>query len=149
MEVYFLQSSTNCVRYSPRDKILLMDGKINSAVNGPAPNSPIVILSDDVVEQDRKRFDAILDNLKQRVGEKKWERESVRARCMAIASLQIDLERDIEGQLNGATGKLMSRSPNATGGTNLLFRQGDAERTIHITGQMSALLKALGLRDDD
>ena len=112
-------------------------------------NNEITDLTLSVGEGDEKqRFVAILADLKDRVGEKKWGRESVRSKCISIASLMIDLERDVNGQLNGVTGKLVSTS-GTTGRRVVTYRQGDPERTIHVSAQISSLLKTLGLRDDD
>ena len=100
---------------------------------------------------DARRWRDIVLNLKQRVGEEKFRRESVRVRVVAIANLTLQLERMTEGVIEGGDGKLVRKANYDQEGRprTLIYREGDPERIIHIIGQIQNLLRALGIKDDD
>jgi hypothetical protein len=82
---------------------------------------------------------------------KKFKRESVRVRVVAIANLTLQLERMTEGVIEGGDGKLVRKANYDHEGRprTLIYREGDPERIIHIIGQIQNLLRALGIKDDD
>ncbi len=74
----------------------------------------------------------------------------MRVKIVAIANLTLSLERETEGGIEDTHGKLLRKADydrNVHPHT-LLYREGNVERTIHIIGQISSLLKSIGINDE-
>jgi len=102
------------------------------------------------VEDAQRWYDIVLD-LKQRIGDEKFKRESIRSKVIAIANLTLVLERDAQGVVEGGEGKLIRKSNyNRSGHPSVyVFREGNPERLIHVSAQINSLYKKLGADDTD
>jgi hypothetical protein len=71
-------------------------------------------------------------------------------KIVAIANLTLSLERETEGGIEDTHGKLLRKADYDRNGhpQTLVYREGNVERTIHIIGQISSLLKSIGINDE-
>lgn len=113
-------------------------------------NDPFKLSGHASATADRRRWRDIILDLKERLGEEKFKRESVRVKIVAIANLTLLMERETEGVIEGTAGKLVRKADYDKNGHphTLVYREGNVERTIHIIGQISSLLKSIGINDE-
>jgi hypothetical protein len=118
-----------------------------SSTRAATTNDPIALVKTNIARNpDARRWRDLIMSYRERLGDRANE-ETVRVRVLALVNLTLELERLTDGLVAGRGAKLLEKRNYDSQGhpRTLIYERGDPHLLIHLTGQIQALLKSLGL----